>query len=532
MTRYEPGRTPEDLASLIRRSRHGHPVRVVGHAGTGKTTLAAETAKLLHAGGKKTCLAAFTHQAVGVLRAKLEAAEAYGIECRTIHSLCRRPTDPAAAARERAEARWCALAPQDKADLLAAVPDDEIEPPGRERTFDDALPLLIEQDVQERAARIAELLQDERPDTWASLLAENDDDPDQALALIADDLRSADQKLGWTRSDARPPYELVLLDEASMISSELHDDLLAVLRLPAPDLLTGRTALFGDPAQLPPITGTPVLEEDHDPEQRVELHQVRRQEEGSDVLAIALAARTGEPTPTPRPFDVAEAARAGLVLCHYNATRKSVHHHVRTWQRRPTLPQPGELLVVHDVAAETRDELNLPKGTELLVLDALPCWGARPGRAAEPLLRITTRLGPGRPVHLWAWPAGFDVGAASDAGAPTPHREHGWADGEAVGADGESLGTIGTPPTWLDFGAARSVYKAQGSETDHVVVVRDFDRQPERKRRSLLYTAVARARTSVAFMRPPTPKPDDAPTVLGAVVAALTETPNQEDHAA
>lgn len=69
-------------ASIIMRRPH----LLLGNAGTGKTTLMQEIAKLHHARKDKIILTAPTHKAVAVLERKLKAAH-IDIPCRTIHSL-------------------------------------------------------------------------------------------------------------------------------------------------------------------------------------------------------------------------------------------------------------------------------------------------------------------------------------------------------------------------------------------------------------------------------------------------------------
>lgn len=69
-------------ASIVMRRQH----LLLGAAGTGKTTLMQEIAKLHHAQRHKIVLTAPTHKAVSVLERKLKVA-GIDIPCRTIHSL-------------------------------------------------------------------------------------------------------------------------------------------------------------------------------------------------------------------------------------------------------------------------------------------------------------------------------------------------------------------------------------------------------------------------------------------------------------
>lgn len=114
--------------------------------------------------------------------------------------------------------------------------------------------------------------------------------------------------------------ELVVLDEVSMVGSEMATDLLAF----------GKPILvLGDPGQLPPIKGAGAFT---DAAPDVMLTEIHRQAGESAIIRLATMARQGEPIPygphdghvwKMRRTDLApeQLLRGGQVICGRNATR-------------------------------------------------------------------------------------------------------------------------------------------------------------------------------------------------------------------
>jgi exodeoxyribonuclease-5 len=116
--------------------------------------------------------------------------------------------------------------------------------------------------------------------------------------------------------------DLVIADEASMLSRMLGEDLLSF----------GVKVVFTlDPFQLPPIdpnsylVGVPA---------DFELTEIHRQAENSQPLRLATAIRRGEPV-FPIPFDPDRMLAADIVICAMHRTRRKVNE---MWRRANGVP--------------------------------------------------------------------------------------------------------------------------------------------------------------------------------------------------
>ena len=114
----------------------------------------------------------------------------------------------------------------------------------------------------------------------------------------------------------KPFYgDLVLLDECSMIDTELRDKLLGKCN---------KLIAFGDPGQLPPVNGTPGFDLAD-----FALTTNFRQQEGSGIVNQALAVRDGQPYRTHGPeFECLTRGqeevllRSDIALCYRNDNRQ------------------------------------------------------------------------------------------------------------------------------------------------------------------------------------------------------------------
>lgn len=134
-------------------------------------------------------------------------------------------------------------------------------------------------------------------------------------------------------------FGLVIVDEASMLSTQLVTDLLAVAR---------RVLYVGDHGQLQPIGDDPGIM--HEPDIRLE--NIHRQAEGSPIILFAHHVREGR---EPETFgDLCRVQRGGsldiadfdITICGFNKTRVSGN----AWARRRRgfsgdLPQVGERVI-------------------------------------------------------------------------------------------------------------------------------------------------------------------------------------------
>lgn len=147
-------------------------------------------------------------------------------------------------------------------------------------------------------------------------------------------------KLGW----ARVPViraELVIVDEASMLSTRLMNDL---------ELFGVRVLYVGDHGQLEPVGDDPRLMADPD----LRLETIHRQAAGSSIIRFAHQLRQGA---VPQYFGSdhqvrvhrgvpPDIARYDAVLCGFNKTRVSVNAKVRKLRGfSGLLPGPGERVI-------------------------------------------------------------------------------------------------------------------------------------------------------------------------------------------
>lgn len=180
--------------------------------------------------------------------------------------------------------------------------------------------------------------------------AERRGDPgarDEARHELADAEREAE--LGFSRNGTSlEDYQLLVVDEHSMVDERVAADLLE---------LGKPMVLLGDPEQLPPVKGRSGFA---DMPAAKTLTEIMRQDEGSDILLAANAARRGEPVQTsyggsgfrmvpPKTLSSEDYAGFDIVLAGTHKVRRGFNRRMRGVlghvQDRPT-PDHGEQLVV------------------------------------------------------------------------------------------------------------------------------------------------------------------------------------------
>lgn len=260
--------------------------------------------------------------------------------------------------------------------------------------------------------------------------------------------------------DARP--RLVVVDEASMVSREIYDDLMA---------FGVKVLWIGDHGQLPPV-GRDSFNLMGDPDFRLE--RIHRQAEGSPILRLAMTAReqgvipygevaegVGKYRSTGKiDIDSDEWGSDLLMLCGYNRTRVGLNKAARS-ERGFTAPHPvpGDRVVClrnnHDAGV-----FNGMLGTVLEVDTDDPY-----------ALGLTVQPDGDFPVYK------------------------GRAALEQFGSEKTLMGIPRRTDLW-DYGYALTVHKAQGSEAERVIVFEEpFGTADDRRR--WLYTAVTRAKSKL-----------------------------------
>lgn len=273
------------------------------------------------------------------------------------------------------------------------------------------------------------------------------------------------------RKKSEIKYDLIIIDEASMVSEDLWHDLLS---FGVPILAVG------DHGQLPPINSEFSLMA----EPQLRLEQIWRQAVDSPIIKLATSARTtgridiGTYSPQVIKLDranpetgdkIEEILRAHnsetLVLCGYNHTRQKLNNHVRELKGYES-PNPSQ-------------------GDTIVCLRNSRESGLSNGQIG--VIEMITEADKDKKNEWWQIEAVFDG-----------TRFEGYAPREQFGAQT----TIGRPPKrpkgdlvgLFDFGYGLTVHKAQGSQAKRVLVFEErFAKMSDDEWCKWLYTAVTRA---------------------------------------
>lgn len=287
------------------------------------------------------------------------------------------------------------------------------------------------------------------------------------------------QIVRWKRNPELP-YDLIIIDEASMVTMDIWSDLQAY-HLPI--------IAVGDHGQLPPIDSNFNLMD----APQLKLEKIHRQAEGNAIIEIATLARTTGEIPFKKySNDVIKADRAEydtmdlfeqwltsyrndcLVLCARNKTRVKLNQHIRQVRgfEEPT-PQPGETLICLKNNYETSGGpiYNGMLGTLKRIEEQFPFW-----YNIELEFNDDKRLFNGVITNRQ-----FNQEKMVTS-VPNVHYSK-----------------IGDR---FDFGYALTVHKAQGSQASTVIVFEEFApyMTPEEWRR-WLYTAVTRASERLLILK-------------------------------
>ncbi len=279
------------------------------------------------------------------------------------------------------------------------------------------------------------------------------------------------------------PYDLIVVDEASMVGEVLWNDLRA-FGLPI--------LAIGDHGQLPPIEGTLNLVEH--PELRLET--IHRQAEGNPIIHLSLLARTEGVLPLGSYGEGVEKIAKDLdstrerlesefasfdsetmILCGYNRTRVALNRHIR------------ELLGF--------DGPGLVPGERVICLRNN--WNAHPHPLFNGMLGSVLSAEPESEGGVLHW---YDAVLQMDG-------EHNVYAGRLSAHQFDSLKTLqevdGLLPMDIgdrfDRGYALTVHKAQGSQAKRVILFEQKSKLWEGELyRRWLYTAVTRAREKLLIV--------------------------------
>ncbi|MFC1647183.1 ATP-dependent RecD-like DNA helicase [Patescibacteria group bacterium] len=274
--------------------------------------------------------------------------------------------------------------------------------------------------------------------------------------------------IGWKLKDKIDP-QLIIIDEASMVDSVIWKHLLSY-KIPI--------VVVGDHGQLPPIAGNFNLMEKPD----LVLTEIHRQAKDNPIIKLSIDARqkgmieSGRYSNNVVKFDrndfesgdmmgelLANYSADTLILCGYNATRKSINSHIRkNIGFDSVLPQVGDRVI----CLRNNHKVKIYNG----------------------MLGVIKEINYGD--KKW-----FDVDIQMDG---EDRLYSGLIMASQFGAD-NSLNFTGNRKDTVkgdlfDFGYALTVHKAQGSQAKRVILFEErFAKMDEDSWRRWLYTAVTRA---------------------------------------
>lgn len=285
--------------------------------------------------------------------------------------------------------------------------------------------------------------------------------------------------LRWKRN-SELPFQLIIIDEASMVTSDIWRDLLAY-GIPI--------IAVGDHGQLPPIEAAFNLMES--PELRLET--IHRQAQGNPIIELATMARQSGKIPfkyfndhvikldrrnedTMEVFEqwMTQYAKESLVLCARNKTRVQLNKHIREVRGfTESTPQVGETLIC------LKNNYEASGG---------PIYNGMLGT----LKRIEEKY-----IHWFDVDIAFHDEQRTFSGEISQHQ---FLQEKLVDSvKGLHYTKIGDR---FDFGYALTVHKAQGSQAKTVVVFEEYaPYMSDEEWRRWLYTAVTRASERLLILR-------------------------------
>lgn len=257
-------------------------------------------------------------------------------------------------------------------------------------------------------------------------------------------------------------FDLIIVDEASMVSNEIHEDLLSF----------GIPILYvGDHGQLEPIGANPRLMVDP----ILRLEQIHRQAEGSAILKFAHHVRQhGHPYETGPEARVVIAGKVphsvheyDVVLCGKNTTRVAVNELIRRKRKYTSKdnPQPFPIPGERVVCLRNHREYGLFNGM----------------MATVEAIRIDDSV------------AHPEIDVIDDEGKP--HRGMSFIP-EQFGNE-EKMDNASRKRALFDFGYCITTHRAQGSEWGSVLVLEWI--HPDWSKARWRYTAATRAKNELVW---------------------------------
>jgi exodeoxyribonuclease-5 len=288
--------------------------------------------------------------------------------------------------------------------------------------------------------------------------------------------------LGWTKRTALDRgYDLIVIDEASMINEEL----LADLRVHNTPILA-----VGDHGQLPPVMSKGGLMDNP----MLRLEKIHRQAEGSAIIQLSKVIRETGRMPRKSPGDAVVFARkgdVGEVLANAYAEDTPLDVGVLCWTNKNRVKLNG-------LARAAAGFVGPPgKGEVVMCLKNMPpVYNGMRG-----LLTESASVG-NMPWHLNAH-IEFPEESLSEMSfvlnAAQFNREKTFASVEELRERGIDVQSMKMAGSAFDFGCALTVYKSQGSSFKHAIFYDDMPSSHELWAKHA-YTAVTRGADRLTVM--------------------------------
>lgn len=262
-------------------------------------------------------------------------------------------------------------------------------------------------------------------------------------------------------------FDLIIVDEASMLSTELYNHLRTFKE---------KLLFVGDPGQLEPVGDNPnLMRETH-----LTLKTIHRQAENSPIITFANDIRLGKnlgpfelegcSARKKAGFQIPSIADFDQVICAKNATRLDINRKYRAWkQLQENVPQVGEKIIV----LRNNTSYSVFNGMLLTIDEILET------RPLCYLVNLSDDLGNSfKKVPIWSEPFSKDIGKEFTI---------------------PKLGPKEPQMIYADFGYAITCHKSQGSEWDKVLVWDEFMPPKIWDMKRWRYTAITRASKELVY---------------------------------
>lgn len=273
----------------------------------------------------------------------------------------------------------------------------------------------------------------------------------------------------FRRRPALGAIPLIVVDEASMLSTQLYSDILSY------DL----PVLFvGDPGQLEPIGENPNVMRDQD----WTLQEIHRQAENSPIVKLSVQARRGDSFRSWRgggPVTLGDyrhfcdaVFEVDQAICGYNKTRVSVNEMVREAKGYSGTLCVGERIICL-LNNRKQNVFNGMQATVKAIRDQTPSK-----------LEVDIEVDDGSPRK------GIFISATQFGKERFSYEQHA----------NSKTGKLPDPSlTFWDYAYCVTCHKAQGSEADSVAVLEQLHESWDTRRWT--YTAITRAREKLVYCR-------------------------------